>query len=143
MSLTRLCTATAASLTILFAATTSVEGATASETPSKISALSSLRLKTGESFVATRARIIRHGWTPIRMHSNDTYEYDGAEKRLAERGFLEVDSCSTDAGAHCILYYLKADKCLRLDTVGEQVIDMKITRWTEECPQKNEGESTK
>lgn len=55
------------------------------------------------------------------MHKNDNYVYDGAEKRLAERGFLEVDSCSIDAGANCILYYKKAAKCLRLDTVGEQV----------------------
>lgn len=143
MSLTRAHITIATSLIILFPAAASVEGATPSETLSKALDVSSLRLKIGESFLGVRARLIRRGWTPIRMHSNDAYEYDGTEKRLAERGFLEVDSCSIDAGAHCILYYLKADKCLRLDTAGEQVTDMKITRWTEECPQKSEDDGTK
>jgi hypothetical protein len=68
------------------------------------------------------------------MHRADNHEYDGAEKRLAERGFLEVDSCSTDAGANCILYYRTSSECLRIDTVGEQVNEMHVTRWTEECP---------
>lgn len=124
----------AASLVILFAVPASVEGAPGSDTPSKASGTASLQLETGESFLTVRARILRHGWTPIQMHSNDTYEHDGVEKRLAERGFFEVDSCSTDAGANCILYYRKAANCLRLDTIGEQVANMKVSRWMKECP---------
>lgn len=91
-------------------------------------------LKVGESVLVARARILRSGWHPIRMHSNDDYEYVGAEKELADRKFLEVDSCSTDAGSLCILYYSKGTKCLRMDTVGEQLNEMKVTRWTDECP---------
>jgi hypothetical protein len=68
------------------------------------------------------------------MHRNDDYEYSGAEKELADHQFLEVDSCSMDAGAHCILHYSKGTKCLRIDTVGERLKDMKVTRWTDECP---------
>ena len=124
----------AASLAILFSAAPTVEGAADLDYPIKAVDTSVLQLKIGESFLAVRARIIRYGWKPVRMHSNDAYEYDGAEKRLAERGFLEVDSCSIDAAANCTLYYRNATKCLRVDTVGEQVDDMKVTRWMKECP---------
>lgn len=33
----------------------------------------------------------------------------------------------------CILYYKKAGDCLRVDTVGEEAEDMKVTRWVQEC----------
>ena len=123
-----------ASFTVLFATSIDVEGANGRNKPSKASSCSSLKITTGESFLAARARIIREGWTPIRVHNNDNYEYDGAEKRLIERGFLEVDSCSIDAGANCILYYSKKSSCLRIDTIGEQVNDMRVTHWAKECP---------
>jgi hypothetical protein len=124
----------AAGLTVLLASSASAEGAIGSDNSGKTSGIEGLHLKAGESFLKARSRIIRLGWKPIRMHSNDNYEYDGAEKRLADRSFREVDSCSIDAGANCILYYTKATKCLRIDTVGEQVDQMQVTRWTNECP---------
>lgn len=92
------------------------------------------RLQKGASFVGVRARLIKSGWKPIRMHADDGYEYDGAEKRLADRKFFEVDSCSTDSGSLCIFYYAKDGSCLRVDTVGEQVDAMRVTRWDDTCP---------
>jgi hypothetical protein len=118
---------------LLLASSAQADGKSGSDNSRKTSGIEGLQLKAGESFLEARSRIIKFGWKPIRMH-NDNYEYDGAEKRLAERRFLEVDSCSIDAGANCILYYSKAAKCLRLDTVGEQVDQMNVTRWTNECP---------
>lgn len=97
------------------------------------SGVNKLKLNKGESFLRARARIIASGWKPNHMHRNDNYEYTGAEKRLAERGFLEVDSCSVDAGANCVLYYTRGSSCLRVDTVGEQVRQMTVTRWADEC----------
>ena len=70
----------------------------------------------------------------MRMHKNDGYEYSGAEQRLAERNFFEVDFCSVDRGALCVLYYAKGNACLRIDTTGEQVKWMRVTRWSNECP---------
>lgn len=104
--------------------------------PDKIfeKSLLSANLKKDEPFLKARARLIKLGWKPVRMHTNSSYEYDGAEKRLIEHNFYEVDSCSIDAGAICILYYTKSDVCLRIDTVGEQVKVMKVERWVEECP---------
>jgi hypothetical protein len=93
-----------------------------------------LSLKVGEPFLSARAKILRSGWRPMRMHSNEDYEYSGTERVLADRKFLEVDYCSTDAGSLCVLYYSKGTKCLRLGTVGEQLKYMEVTRWTEECP---------
>jgi hypothetical protein len=122
------------SLGVLPASSARADGASGSDSSRQTSGIDGLHLQAGESFLEARSRIIRFGWKPIRMHGNDNYEYDGAEKRLAERSFLEVDSCSIDAGANCILYYSKAAKCLRIDTVGEQVAQMKVTRWTNECP---------
>jgi hypothetical protein len=93
-----------------------------------------IQLKVAEPFLAARARILKFGWKPVRMHKSDNYEYSGAEVRLVERKFFEVYGCSTDAGVNCILYYRKPQQCLRLDTVGEQVAYMTVTRWTNECP---------
>jgi hypothetical protein len=109
-----------ASLTVLLASPAKAEGGNGSDNSRKTSGIDGLRLKVGASFREARSRIISFGWMPIRMHSNDNYAYDGVEKRLAERHFVEVNSCSIDAGANCILYYSKAAEC-RLDTEGEQV----------------------
>jgi hypothetical protein len=100
--------------------------------------LADLQLKVGEAFTQARARIIKSGWKPIRMHQGNDYEYDGTERELADRRFLEVDFCSTDAGALCVLYYSKADKCLRLHTKGEQIRSMRIASWENACPVKKD-----
>lgn len=100
----------------------------------KTSDIEQVQLKVGESFLAARARLLKFGWKPVHMHKSGNYEYSGAEVRLVERKFFEVGTCSTDAGANCILYYRKPRQCLRLDTVGEQVNHMTVTRWESECP---------
>jgi hypothetical protein len=69
-----------------------------------------------------------------RMHTNDGFIYDGAARRLVDQKILEVESCSIDAGANCVFFYRRSRQCLRIDTVGEQVREMKATRWTSECP---------
>jgi hypothetical protein len=100
-------------------------------------ALQELRLKIGEPILQARLRIIKLGWTPTPMHQTDNYEYDGTEKQFAKRGIVEIDSCTVDAGALCTLYYNKAARCLRVDTIGENLPRITVTRWTEECPDKN------
>lgn len=92
-------------------------------------------LKIGESFLVNRSRILKSGWRPTSMHLYDEYEIFGTEKILRDRNFPEVASCSMDAGVLCIFYYSKETKCLRVDTRGEQLKDMKVTRWTDECPE--------
>lgn len=87
----------------------------------------------GEHLVAARAKLVKQGWKPTRMHTNDGYEYSGVERELAARKFFELDSCSFDS-SRCILYYAKKGACLRVDTIGEQSNDMTVTRWTRECP---------
>jgi hypothetical protein len=90
-------------------------------------------LKPDRPFTNTRKLLIKDGWKPIPMHTNDHYEYDGVEKELVRRKYMEVDSCSNDS-ARCVLYYRKKDACLRVDTIGEHVRGMKVVRWTDECP---------
>jgi hypothetical protein len=92
------------------------------------------KLVIDEPFLKARARVIELGWKPVRLHARRGFTYDGAEKRLADRKIYEVESCSMDAGVNCMFYYRKQKRCLRLDTIGEQVANMKITRWTNECP---------
>lgn len=94
-----------------------------------------LGLKVGETFTKARSRIVRLGWTPVRVHRDDGYELSGLEKVLAERNFVEVDSCSVDAGVLCIFYYRRESECLRVDTKGEQIRYMSVTGWTNECPE--------
>ncbi|WDR37908.1 hypothetical protein NN484_09265 [Pseudomonas serboccidentalis] len=88
----------------------------------------------GERLAAARSKLVKQGWKPTRMHTNDGYEYSGVEKELAARKFFELDTCSFDS-SRCILYYSKKAACLRVDTIGEQFNEMKVTRWTSECPE--------
>ncbi|AZV27503.1 hypothetical protein CT157_16315 [Pseudomonas syringae] len=93
----------------------------------------SVGITVGERLVAARYKLIKQGWKPTRMHASDGYEYSGVERELAARNFLELDVCSFDS-SHCILFYSKKGACLRVDTMGEQLKDMMVTRWTDECP---------
>jgi hypothetical protein len=83
-----------------------------------------------EPLLSARSKLIKQGWKPTRMHTNDGYEYSGVERELAARKFLELDTCSFDS-SRCILFYSKKGACLRVDTIGEQLKDMTVTRWTE------------
>jgi hypothetical protein len=62
----------------------------ANNQPTVTSRAESPSLKVGESFLVARRRIVRSGWHPTRMHSNDDYEYSGAEKELADHQFAVV-----------------------------------------------------
>ncbi|MFJ7312106.1 hypothetical protein ACIQVE_04940 [Pseudomonas sp. NPDC098747] len=88
----------------------------------------------GERLVAAKAKLVKQGWKPTRMHTTDGYEYSGVERQLAARKFFELDTCSFDS-SRCILYYAKKGTCLRVDTIGEQFNEMTVTRWTRECPE--------
>lgn len=90
-------------------------------------------LHQGALFVEVRAGLIKSGWKPVRMHGSE-YEYTGTERLLAERHIYEAEACSTDRGSLCIFYYVMKKKCLRVDTVGEQVDAMRVTRWAQTCP---------
>jgi hypothetical protein len=91
-------------------------------------------LSIAQPFILARKHLLDAGWKPVKIYRNVNYEYVGVENRLVEHGFLEFDACSIDAGSLCDFYYRKAGKCLRVDTVGEQVRDMKVLQWTHECP---------
>ena len=86
-----------------------------------------------EPLLSARSKLIKQGWKPTRMHTNDSYEYSGVERELAARKFFELDTCSFDS-SRCILFYSKKGACLRVDTIGEQLEDMTVTRWIDECP---------
>jgi len=99
--------------------------ATASDAP--------LPIREGQSFLAERKVLLKDRWRPIPMHTEGGYQYEGVEKHLIKRGFNEVDSCSIDS-SRCILFYKKAGRCLRVDTIGEQVAIMKVVQWSDDCP---------
>ncbi|KAA0979521.1 hypothetical protein [Pseudomonas sp. ANT_J28] len=90
-------------------------------------------IAVGEPLVTARAKLVKQGWKPTRMHTTDGYEYSGVERELAARKLFEVDVCSFDS-SRCILFYSKNGACLRVDTIGEQFNDMTVTRWADECP---------
>lgn len=90
-------------------------------------------IAVGEPLESARSKLVKQGWKPSRMHSSDGYEYSGVERELVARNFLELDVCSFDS-SRCILFYSKKGACLRVDTMGEQLKDMMVTRWRNECP---------
>ena len=92
-------------------------------------------LKKGALFVSVRANLIKAGWRPAHIHDSE-YEYTGTERILAERHIYEVEACSTDRGSLCIFYYVAKQGCLRIDTVGEKLDEMHVTRWDHTCPKR-------
>lgn len=91
------------------------------------------RTKTPSADLQASLRARRCPPRPMRRHATDGYEYSGAELQLTGRKMFEVDSCSMDS-SRCILYYSKKGKCLRIDSIGERLRDMTVTRWADECP---------
>jgi hypothetical protein len=90
-------------------------------------------IAAGQPLPNARTALIKQGWQPVRRHATDGYEYSGAELELTKRRIFEVDSCSSDS-SRCILYYQRKGECLRMDTIGETLDVMTVTRWTHECP---------
>ena len=93
----------------------------------------SLKIRVGEPFIPARKRLIQAGWVAMRVERGD-YGISGTETILSEHRIHEFASCSMTAGSLCIFYYRKRGQCLRVDTIGEQLRHMKVTRWVKECP---------
>lgn len=119
-------------LTVVFLCCLSA-GATLADGVPKASEKGPAGIAVDEPLLRARAKLIKQGWKPTRRHALDKYEYSGAELELVRRKFLEVDSCSSDS-SRCVLFYSKDGVCLRMDTIGEKLADMVVTRWTDECP---------
>ena len=90
-------------------------------------------ISAGQPLPNARTALMKQGWQPVRRHATDGYEYSGAELELTKRRIFEVDSCSSDS-SRCVLYYQRKGECLRMDTIGETLDVMTVTRWTHECP---------
>lgn len=101
------------------------------ETTVAPSAVAGVKLREGEVFAPARARLVKQGWKPANVHP-DKNEYIDPDTRAKLGTFPEVHVCSMDT-ASCILYYTKAGKCLRVDTVGETIKAMKVVEWRQEC----------
>ena len=91
-------------------------------------------LKEGMSFLQARKSLVREGWQPRKVHTNDGYQFIGTEKTLLQSGIDEVESCAIDH-PYCIFNYRKGASCLRVITIGERTKDLKINRWTNDCPE--------
>jgi hypothetical protein len=90
-------------------------------------------LKKGQGFLKARKALQEHGWKPVDVHASDGYEFIGVERILRDSKIYEVDSCAIDK-ALCIFSYKKNGKCLRLLTHGEELTDMKVDSWSNDCP---------
>ena len=90
-------------------------------------------IAAGQPLRVARSRLVKAGWTPRRMPVRAVGEYFGAERALLRAGVFEFEACSSDS-SRCILHYEKRGACLRVDTIGEQVRDMNVTGWSEQCP---------
>ena len=101
------------------------------ETASAPASVAGAKLREGEVFAPARARLVKQGWKPVNVHP-DKDEYIDPDTRAKLGTFPEVHVCSMDT-ASCILYYTKAGKCLRVDTVGETIKAMKVVEWRQEC----------
>jgi len=93
-------------------------------------AIHAKELKKGMSFLAARKLLVHKGWRPIKSNA----DYGGTEKILIDAHIEEAESCAMDK-AVCRFNYKKGDKCLRLFTQGEEIKDMRVYEWTNDCPE--------
>lgn len=91
-------------------------------------------VKDGMPFLQARKNVMREGWSPRKTHINDGYDFSRTEKNLLRRGLSEVESCAMDR-PYCVFNYERAGQCFRVVTVGEDVRDMKVAQWSNDCPQ--------
>lgn len=91
----------------------------------------SLELRVGEPLIKARASIIKQGWKPDLSHRDAPHF--GTDNVLIRHKIIEVEACTVDYAALCILNYKKHDKCLRVFIKGEQIQDMTVSRWDFIC----------
>lgn len=85
-------------------------------------------------FLDARKNMLNQHWAPVDVHLNDNYAFIGVEKKLRHQRFIEVESCAMDQ-ALCIFNYKKNGQCIRLITNGENISQMRVTSWSQNCPQ--------
>lgn len=90
------------------------------------------KLQLGENFSKARVRLYADGWRADPGAHASSGEYFGVDRLLIQKGYDEVDFCSMGKSL-CIFQYIKNNKCLRLQTQGEQIHAMKIEHWSDEC----------
>lgn len=105
-----------------------------------VSRAATLPLKAGESFTYARSKLQAAGWKMDPAAHSEAGEYFGVDRRLIERGFAEVDSCSLGK-TFCIFQYTQGQSCLRLQTEGEQIAAMRVVGWSRDCPDRAVAES--
>lgn len=106
-----------------------------------LSSFSATGLYRGMDFFQARQKIINQGWVPYKTHHDfvkegeDGFPYSGIERRLINRGVVEISGCSLGKTS-CVFYYSKAGKCFLLETDGENVSQLKLFYWgMRSCPE--------
>ena len=95
----------------------------------------------GEKFVDARGRLYSAGWRPDPGSHASSGDYMGLDRLLVQSGYLEIDYCSVGK-SFCTLQYVKGKTCLRVQTQGEQISEMKVDRWSNACRERRAGEQT-
>ena len=98
-------------------------------------------LAKGEPFIDARKRLIALGWHADPMSHARPGDYIGLERVLLQEGFPEVDYCS-GGKTFCVLQYVKGSSCLRLQTQGENIRQMKVQSWSNDCRERFPDEPT-
>ena len=88
--------------------------------------------KIGMNFLHARKMLILDGWSPIPAVVPEG-GFIGIENQLIRSGVGEVNSCAIDKAA-CIFYYKRRTNCLKVETEGEVVNNMRIAHLSHTCP---------
>ncbi|TDR72044.1 hypothetical protein [Paludibacterium purpuratum] len=88
-------------------------------------------LKKDQPFKPARKTVLAHGWKPFK--NMDPSTLIGVDKMLYRAGYKEVYSCAMDIGV-CILQYKdKKGQCLSVFVKGEELKDMVVSDWNNQC----------
>jgi hypothetical protein len=91
-------------------------------------------LTQGMPFPAVRRLLLASQWQPVSVAQGADHAYLGVEHALIAARIREVESCAIDK-AVCIFNYARGGRCLRLFTQGEAITDMRVSHWTDACPE--------
>lgn len=88
-------------------------------------------LKNGQPLKPARKAALTHGWIPFK--NQDPSALIGVEKILHRAGYKEVYSCAMDIGVCILLYKGKKGQCLSIFVKGEELQDMVVSDWSNQC----------
>jgi hypothetical protein len=91
-------------------------------------------VKIGMKLRAARKILFHEGWKKLIYDQQDKDYVNGMKSDLLKSNINEIRSCAEDR-SFCTFFYSKGKKCLKMETEGEQIPNMRVMYLDFRCPE--------